>query len=279
MLEAHQSEDIRNSHRFKSFFEPGKEYSNCECLWGRGILPAMEDNEYDCNFMDSGWEGVEVSNVKKSTNFDSLFVQVNQFGTDGSGGPSWVPKEIRKVACAVSVVQFGGDSEIARSSENVRDILKQGQLSDPEKTFRCYRSLDVLKSASADEVRKAFKRRALSAHPDKPGGHKAVFQSINEAFQVLQDEGKRARYDEKLSSLGGTDGMDLDDEGTGMEGHVTIKDVAWLSSGVKGRQMVPRAETTGGIQVKKQAAFLEVEGPLGIISDAMYFVIVVSEER
>ena len=37
-------------------------------------------------------------------------------------------------------------------------------------------------------------------------------------------------------------------------------------------QTVPRAETSAGIEVKKQAAYFGIEGPLGIISDAMYFV-------
>ena len=72
-LEKHESSDVQKTNKFSKFFLDGAEYADCKCLWGRGILPAMEGKEYDCNFRDSGWEGKETSSKKQSTNFADLF--------------------------------------------------------------------------------------------------------------------------------------------------------------------------------------------------------------
>src|SRR6185437_786772 len=59
-----------------------------------------------------------------------------------------------------------------------------------------YEVLGVGKSASADEVKKAFRRKAVELHPDKQGGDETKFKEINEAYEVLKDESKRKRYDQ-----------------------------------------------------------------------------------
>lgn len=59
-----------------------------------------------------------------------------------------------------------------------------------------YEVLGVGKSASADEIKKAFRRKAIELHPDKQGGDEAKFKEINEAYEVLKDESKRKRYDQ-----------------------------------------------------------------------------------
>lgn len=59
-----------------------------------------------------------------------------------------------------------------------------------------YKILGVEKNASADEVKKAFKKLALEHHPDRPGGDEKKFKEINEAYQVLSDKEKRQRYDQ-----------------------------------------------------------------------------------
>lgn len=59
-----------------------------------------------------------------------------------------------------------------------------------------YEVLGVSKSASADEIKKAFRRAAVEHHPDKEGGDEAKFKEINEAYEVLKDEKKRQRYDQ-----------------------------------------------------------------------------------
>lgn len=59
-----------------------------------------------------------------------------------------------------------------------------------------YEILGVGKDASADEIKKAFRRLAVQHHPDKEGGDEAKFKEINEAYEVLKDQSKRQRYDQ-----------------------------------------------------------------------------------
>lgn len=59
-----------------------------------------------------------------------------------------------------------------------------------------YEVLGVSKSASADEIKKAFRKAAVKHHPDKEGGDETKFKEINEAYEVLKDQQKRQRYDQ-----------------------------------------------------------------------------------
>ena len=62
-----------------------------------------------------------------------------------------------------------------------------------------YKILGVDRKASADDIRKAYRKLAMQYHPDRnPGDKKAEdrFKEINEAYQVLSDSDKRARYDQ-----------------------------------------------------------------------------------
>jgi molecular chaperone DnaJ len=59
-----------------------------------------------------------------------------------------------------------------------------------------YEVLGVSKSASADEIKKAFRKAAVQYHPDKEGGDEGKFKEVNEAYEVLKDQQKRQRYDQ-----------------------------------------------------------------------------------
>lgn len=60
-----------------------------------------------------------------------------------------------------------------------------------------YEILGVSKTASADELKKAFRQKAKQLHPDvnKAEGAEVEFKELNEAYGVLSDQEKRARYD------------------------------------------------------------------------------------
>lgn len=59
-----------------------------------------------------------------------------------------------------------------------------------------YNILGVDKNASADEIKRGFRKLAHEHHPDKSGGNEAKFKEVNEAFQVLGDPEKRRQYDQ-----------------------------------------------------------------------------------
>ncbi len=57
-----------------------------------------------------------------------------------------------------------------------------------------YEVLGIARNASQDEIKKAFRKLAHKHHPDK-GGSEVKFKELNEAYQVLSDDKKRAEYD------------------------------------------------------------------------------------
>ncbi len=59
-----------------------------------------------------------------------------------------------------------------------------------------YETLGVPKTASKDEIKKAFYKLAQKYHPDKKGGNEAKFKQANEAYQILSDDAKRSKYDQ-----------------------------------------------------------------------------------
>ncbi len=89
-----------------------------------------------------------------------------------------------------------------------------------------YQILGVSKSATADEIKRAYRKLAMQHHPDKHGGDDKKFKEIGEAYSVLSDTKKRANYDQFGSAdgptfngqgFGGFEGFDFNGGGFGFD--------------------------------------------------------------
>ena len=87
-----------------------------------------------------------------------------------------------------------------------------------------YEILEISKSASADEIKKAYRKMAIKFHPDKNPGDKAAeekFKEAAEAYEILSSPEKKQRYDQYghaglggnsgFGGAGGFGGMNMDD--------------------------------------------------------------------
>ncbi len=89
-----------------------------------------------------------------------------------------------------------------------------------------YNILGVDKSATKDDIKKAFYKLAHKYHPDKKDGNESKFKEVNEAYQVLSDESKRSKYDQHGSGYenmgghaghGGFEGFDFSNFSQGFQ--------------------------------------------------------------
>jgi molecular chaperone DnaJ len=88
-----------------------------------------------------------------------------------------------------------------------------------------YEVLGVDKNASAEEIKKAYRKKALQYHPDKNPGDKTTedkFKEAAEAYDVLSDPSKKSRYDQ--FGHAGVDGMGAGGPG-GFPGGFTMDDI------------------------------------------------------
>jgi molecular chaperone DnaJ len=86
-----------------------------------------------------------------------------------------------------------------------------------------YEVLEVSKTATAEEIKKAYRKKAIQYHPDKNPGNKAAeekFKEAAEAYEVLSDAQKRARYDNYgHAGMGGAGGFE------GFSGGMSMDDI------------------------------------------------------
>ena len=83
-----------------------------------------------------------------------------------------------------------------------------------------YEILGISKNASAEEIKKAYRKKAIEFHPDKNPGNKEAeekFKEAAEAYEVLSDANKKAKYDQyghqafDGGGFGGGQHMNMDD--------------------------------------------------------------------
>jgi curved DNA-binding protein len=88
-----------------------------------------------------------------------------------------------------------------------------------------YDTLDVSPDASADEIKKAYRRLARKYHPDinKEAGAEEKFKEINAAYEVLSDESKKAQYDRYGDSMFG--GQNFHDFARGQGAGIDLNDI------------------------------------------------------
>ncbi len=89
-----------------------------------------------------------------------------------------------------------------------------------------YELLGVARSATGDELKKAFRKLAMQFHPDRNPGDKAAearFKDINEAYGVLEDQQKRTAYDRFGHAAFENTGHNTDHDG---DDHVADRDAA-----------------------------------------------------
>lgn len=88
-----------------------------------------------------------------------------------------------------------------------------------------YKILGIEKGASQEDIKKSFRKLAHQYHPDKTGGDEEKFKEINEAYQVLGDPSKRAKYDQFGSSF------ESGQAGGGFHGFEGFRDFQGFSEG------------------------------------------------
>jgi DnaJ family protein C protein 3 len=110
--------------------------------------------------------------------------------TSGAGGSSGAGNWDEGIRLLEKAFEASGRSnrDIHSKLNSARKKVKQNRRKD------YYKVLDVDRNADEQTIKKAFRRAAKTAHPDK-GGSEAKMAAVNEAYEVLSDPELRARFD------------------------------------------------------------------------------------
>ncbi|XP_074915870.1 dnaJ homolog subfamily C member 7 isoform X2 [Chelonoidis abingdonii] len=135
---------------------------------------------------------------------------------------TYIKAYLRRAQCYMDTEQYEDavrDYEKVYQTEKTKEhkqFLKNAQVElKKSKRKDYYKILGVNKNASEDEIKKAYRKRALMHHPDRHSGASAEiqkeeekkFKEVGEAFTILSDPKKKARYDS---------GQDLEEDGMNM---------------------------------------------------------------
>lgn len=103
---------------------------------------------------------------------------------------------------------FGGDpfEHFAHASSGRSRGSRHGPSGDVD--TKLYETLGVEKTATGQEIKRAYRKLAVVHHPDK-GGDEQKFKEINAAYEILSDSEKRAKYDKY-----GLEGLDAEGGGS-----------------------------------------------------------------
>ena len=130
--------------------------------------------------------------------------------------------------------------------------------------YEFYDILGVAKTASDEEIKRAYRKKAMECHPDRHQGDRekeAMFKRVNEAYSTLSDTNKRARYDQRGTADDANSGM-----GGGFGGGVEV-DLSEIfesffgGGGGGGRRQQARAERGEDVAAEVPISF--TEGILG----------------
>jgi DnaJ homolog subfamily A member 2 len=91
-------------------------------------------------------------------------------------------------------------------------------------SYKLYEDLGLAKGASIEEIKKSYKKKALTTHPDR-GGDPEEFKRISNAYQILSDENKRKTYDQLGDEQFQENGMQGGGDMGGIDPNILFRDL------------------------------------------------------